>query len=227
MRARHHVWHLTASALLTAACGPGTPADTDPPVETDTEPAVTDTEPDDSDPFDSEPLIDPCDPSLEPLLEVGYGQTTFTALTDGQTIELEQGGQIPPENHILGAVRVRHFPEQFSHIRYTLTDVPSGLVLASYDFNVALVTIPEGQPWACVGRYFGMTGVLRDWRQMRTAIGWPETTEFSALFCGTEVRLDVELREDPDAELPLVAKSVTVTVQPDPDVAPPCDSPVR
>lgn len=226
-------WTRTAMTVGVSALLFGCDANKDPATDPDTDPVdseapdsepVVDTEPTDTLETDDTPVSDdPCVVGQTPMIEIGTGESSYTALADGDTVQMEEGGQDPPGYHVWGSVRLRNVP-QFVRVRYALTDVPTGIVLGDYNFNVALLPIPEDQPWACVGRYSGMLGVLNVWRAVRTAASLPEDAEISEVLCGTDLRLDFEVF---DGDASLAADSVTVTVQPDPDVAPPCETPIR
>jgi hypothetical protein len=186
-----------------------------PDTDTDTE-VVVDTD-------DTLEEFVPCLERGDAVLELGIGLQTFSPLVEGQDVELEQGGQDPPGYHIWGAIRARNV-SQFVTIHYVLTDVGTNVVLGDYNFNVALLPLPANEPWDCVGYYPGMMGAALHWTEVRAAAALAADAPISEVLCGTDLRLDFTLTAEGQER---ASESVTVKVQPDPDLAPHCDATTR
>jgi hypothetical protein len=165
------------------------------------------------------------DPCLEGELsfELGVGEVAFTPIEAGASVEFQVGGANPPGYHVWGAVRVRNLP-QFVSLDFALTDVPTGVVVGDYRFNVALIPSQSAESWACEGKYTGMMGVLQAWEEVRDAAGLPAGTPVEEVFCGTDLRMDVVLWS---GGYEFARSSLTIKVQPDPQLAAPCETPIR
>jgi hypothetical protein len=200
-----------------AACTSGTSTD---PV--DTEAGETDSDPV-ADTEDTEEPFIPCDQRGPVVFEIGTGESAFEPLVPGQEVALVRGAQVPPGYHIWGAVQVENV-SQFVTIRYAVTDVPTGIVMGDFNFNVALVPPVRTEPWDCHGQYLRMTGVANEWRAVAAAAGMPETATIAEVLCGTDLRLDYALSVDGHQ---LASDSVVIKVQPFPEEAPPCETPSR
>jgi hypothetical protein len=207
--------------------------ETDAAVDTESD---TTGETDSNDPVDTE-LIEDTDDTQEPAedpclanpieFEIGTGEDDFTPLTDGMVIEMERGGQVPPGYHIWGGIRANNVP-QFVTVAYTLTDVPTGLPLGDFVFDLGLVPLGGGTEWSCAGRQFGLQGVFTDWPAVRDVAMLPDDTAISGVLCGTEVRLDFAISARiADEVVELATASNTIVVQPAPDEAAQCEAPIR
>ena len=165
------------------------------------------------------------------------GVENFDPFLDGQGVVLTRGFQRPAMHHIFGAIDVYGTPQRV-RVHYTLTDVPTEVVVGDHTFYVVLApepvetTSPGEADWQCHGQVRGLLGVLDRWEDVLEPAGLPEDTEFPAVFCGTELRVSYDLYDEYDA--PLASASVTVVAQPDrlgdPHDGiehPPCSEPIR
>jgi hypothetical protein len=230
-------------AMGVVACGG--PSSVGPDAGGDTDSVATDTDTpvdvvDDSDPAEDTPEEsdttppDPC--MVEPsVLIVGTGERAFNALSDGQdlaTVHGPQGGW-----HYWGAVSVRNSPE-FVRIRLEITDVPSGAQLHLSETNARLTPTSPG-PWACDGSYTGMLGVLTlpesilpdptcndDGPPVDQVGEWVDPTPCPTVpevLCNHDVRMAYRVAT-PAGDL-VGERAVTVRLQSDPALDPPCPAP--
>ncbi|MCB9666088.1 MAG: hypothetical protein H6732_18415 [Alphaproteobacteria bacterium] len=183
--------------------------DTDPTGSTDDSEAHSGVETDVDSDTDDGVVRDPCGEPGAPVLEVGTGEETFEALTEGQDLAMVHGAQ--GGWHLPVAVRAAHVP-QFVRLTYRVVDLGTGVTITSQDplaLNVALVPEVLGS-WACSGEYPNLFAYL-DF----STLGASDTDADPWMSLdGRRVRLEASIASS--AGDALASAAVEVVARPDP-----------